>query len=107
PSPRDKSSQRQPGSISEPGSRSPPPPKQGSAMIRNSELTSSAPLDLEPPVESGKVDSMAVGSNASPGSGPSPAPLDPSVGTALLASRSPSLAQPGATQQTTPAVISL
>jgi len=107
PSLRDKSGQRQPGSISEPGSRSLPTTKQGSAMIRNSELTSSAPLGLEPSVESGKVDSMAVGSNASPASGPSPAPLDASVGTALLASRSPSLAQPGAAQQTTPAVISL
>jgi hypothetical protein len=105
--PRDKSGQRQRGLTSEPGSRSLPATKQGSAMIRNSELTSSAPPGLEPPVESGKVDSMAVGSNASLASGPSPARLDPSVGTTLLASRSPSLAQPGAAQQNTPAVISL
>ncbi len=105
--PRDKSAQRQSGSMSEPGSRSLPTAKEGSAMTRNSELTSSAPPGLEPPMESGKVGSMAAGSDASPAPGPSPAPLDPSVGTALLASRSPSLAQPGAVEQTTPAAISL
>ena len=107
PSPRDKSGQRQPGSMSEPGSRSLPTTKQGSAMIRNSELMASAPPGLEPPMEPGKVGSMAVGSDASLASGPSLAPLDPSVGTALLASRSPSLAQPSAAQETTPAAISL
>lgn len=105
--PQDKSGQRQSGSMSEPGSRSLPMTKQGSAMNMNPELPSSAPPGLEPPMESGKVGSMAVGSDASPASGPSPAPLDPSVGTALLTSRSPSLAQPGVVEQTTPAAISL
>ena len=81
--------------------------KQGSAMNRNPELPSSAPPGLEPPMESGNVGSMAVGSDASPASGPSPAPLDPSVGPALLASRSPSLAQPGVAEPTTPAAIPL
>lgn len=104
--PKDKSDQRQSGSMSEPGSRS-LPTKQGSAMNRNPELPSSAPPGLEPPMESGNVGSMAVGSDASPASGPSPAPLDPSVGPALLASRSPSLAQPGVAEPTTPAAIPL
>ena len=105
--PRDKSGQRQSGSMFEPGSRSLPTTKQGSATIKNPELTSSAPPGLEPPMESGKVGSMAVGSDTSPASGPSPAPLDPGVGTALLTSRSPSLAQPGVVEQTTPAAIPL
>ncbi len=79
----------------------------GFSAIKNSEQTLSTPPGLEPPLESEKVASMAIGSGASPASGPSPAPLDPSVGTALLASRSPSLAQPGAVDQPRPAAISL
>src|SRR5271166_2533944 len=97
----------QSGSMSELGSRSLPTTKRGSAMNRNPELPSSAPPGLEPPMESGNAGSMAVGSDASPASGPSPAPLDPSVGPALLASRSPSLAQPGVAEPTTPAAIPL
>ena len=45
--------------------------------------------------------------DASSVSGPTPAPLDPSVGTALLASRSPTLVQPNAADQATPPAISL
>ena len=97
--PKDKYDQRQSGSMSEPGSRS-LPTKQGSAMNRNPELPSSAPPGLEPPMESGNVGSMAVGSDAVQRPGPGPAPLDPSVGPALLASRSPSLAQPGVAEPT-------
>jgi hypothetical protein len=51
--------------------------------------------------------SLTAGSGVSSAPGPSPAPLDPSVGTALLTSRSPSLAQLGAEEQTTPAAIGL
>ena len=105
--PKDKSDQRQSGSMSEPGSRSLPTTKEGAAMNRNPELPSSAPPGLEPPMGSGNVGSMAVGPDASPASGPSPAPLDPSVGPALLASRSPSLAQPGVAEPTTPPAIPL
>ncbi len=105
--PKDKPGQRQSGSMSEPGSRSLPTTKRGAAMNRNPELPSSAPPGLEPPMESGNAGSMAVGSDASPASGPSPAPLDPSVGPALLASRSPSVAQPGVAEPTTPAAIPL
>ena len=105
--PQGQSDQRQSGSMSEPGSRSLPTTKRGSAMNRNPELPSSAPSGLEPPMESENAGSMAAGSDASPASGPSPAPLDPSVGPALLASRSPSLAQPGVAEPTTPAAIPL
>ena len=105
--PQGQSDQRQSGSMSEPGSRSLPTTKRGSAMNRNPELPSSAPPGLEPPMESENAGSMAAGSDASPASGPSPAPLDPSVGPALLASRSPSLAQPGVAEPTTPAAIPL
>ncbi len=105
--PGDKSTQRQSGSTSELGSPALLTTKQGSAMIKNSEQTSAAPPGLEPPVESAKAASMAMGSDACPASGPSPAPLDPSVGPALLASRAPSLAQAGAVDQPTPAAISL
>ena len=105
--PQGQSDQRQSGSMSEPGSRSLPTTKRGSAMNRNPELPSSAPPGLEPPMESENAGSMAAGSDASPASGPSPAPLDPSVGPALLASRSPSLAQPGGAEPTTPAAIPL
>jgi hypothetical protein len=105
--PNDKSGQRQSDLMSEPGSQSLPTTKRGSAMNRNPELPSSAPPGLEPPMESGNVGSMAVGSDASPTPGASPAPLDPSVGPALLASRSPSLAQPSVAEPTTPAAIPL
>ena len=105
--PQNNSDQRRSGSKLEPGTRSLPPPKQGSATNRNPELPSAAPPNLEPPMESGKAGSIAVGSDASPASGPSPAPLDPSVGTALLASRSPSLDQPRIVEQTTPASLPL
>ena len=105
--PNDKPGQRQSDLMSEPGSQSLATTKQGSAMNRNPELPSSAPPGLEPPMESGNVGSVAVGSDASPAPGPSPAPLDPSVGPALLASRSPSLAQPSVAEPTTPAAIPL
>ncbi len=68
------------------------------------------PLPLPSAIPEPKVSqvaSMPTRSDAAPTSGPTPALFDPSVGTALLASRSPSLAQPGAVDHPIPAAISL
>jgi len=75
-----------------------------------SSLAIPPPLPLPsaiPEPKASQVASMPTGSDATPASGPTLAPLDPSVGTALLASRSPSLAQPSAVDHPTPAAISL
>ncbi len=104
---RDNSTQQQSGATSKLGDRSPSTVQKGSASSTNSELTSPVPPSLEPPQESGNVSPIAAGYDAGLASGPSPAPLDPSVGTVLLASRSPSLVQPGTAEQTTPPAISL
>jgi hypothetical protein len=106
--PQDKFDQRQSGSKFGLGNPPLPAMRQGPVMNRNSGLPSSAPPGLEPPMESEPGGSMAAGSNTSPALGPTPAPLDPSVGPALLASRSPtSSAQPGVLDQTKPDAISL
>jgi len=105
--PQDNLAQQQAGLMPEPARRSLLMGKEGAARPRNSELTLSVVPGLEAPMQSAKVSSSVTGSNASSASGPNPAPLDPSVGTALLASRSPSSAQSGAVEQATPSAISL
>jgi hypothetical protein len=62
---------------------------------------------LEQPKMAERAASMTGESKPTSNSGSNPAPLDPSVGTALLASRSPSSSQTGRAPQTTPASIPL
>ena len=74
---RDKSSQRQAGSVSEPRSQSLPRTTQGSNVSSNPKRLSSASPSLGPPVESGKADLTSGVSGINPASGPSLRPLIP------------------------------
>ncbi len=65
------------------------------------------PVGLEPPLEPAKAGSAVGTSNPGASSEPTPAPLDPGVGQALLASRSPSATQPTIQEQPKPLAIAL
>ncbi len=95
--------------------QSPPSsPVTGSSRLRSSPTPASTvppplpiPMAIPEPAVSKPANLPTVGSSANSASVPSPAPLDPSVGTALLTSRSPSLTEPTAGEQTAPAAITL
>ena len=76
--------------------------KQGLALRKTPELPG-----LEQARESSRPELAASGTAGSSPTEPAPAPLDPGVGPALLASRSPSPVQPGVVDQTKPAPIFL